>query len=53
MRRYDTETNEQAEARWRAENPGKDLERSRLKVIIIHFADSESTDAEPVENSTR
>ena len=43
--RYDTETNEQAEARWRAENPGKDLERFGLKVIIVNFADPRPTSA--------
>jgi hypothetical protein len=37
--RHHWEADEQAEARWRAENPGKDLERAGLKVIIVRWAD--------------
>ena len=48
--RHETETDEHAKARWRAENPGKDLEQFRLKVIIVHFGDPQPTSAQAIEN---
>jgi len=37
--RYHTETDEQARARWQAENPGKDLKRAGLVVILTEWAE--------------
>ena len=37
--RHHTETDERAKARWRAENPGKDLERAGLVVILTEWAE--------------
>ena len=39
LSRHHTETNEQAKARWQAENPGKDLERAGLVVILTEWAE--------------
>jgi hypothetical protein len=38
LSRHHTETDEQAKARWQAENPGKDLERAGLVVILTEWA---------------
>ena len=39
LSRHHTETDEQAKARWQAENPGKDLERAGLVVILTEWAE--------------
>jgi hypothetical protein len=46
--RHHSETNEQAEARWRAENSDEDLEGGGLKVVIVGWGDPEpETGASP------
>jgi hypothetical protein len=39
MWRHRTETDEQAKARWCAEHPGEDPDRTDTRVIIIGWAD--------------
>jgi hypothetical protein len=42
MWRHHTETNEQAEARWRAEHPGEDPKRAGVRVIMVRWVRPQS-----------